>query len=87
MCFFSPPQYEIHNKCIDSAFELDSMQRQVGLLHIPVSTHPLLQSKSKTQFITNASLALSQSVWMVYSFHTANYFLEAKVTRSPSLWR
>lgn len=68
---------------IASPFELDGMQSQGGLLHIPVSAHPLPQSNSQAWFITNSSLAVSQSVWMVYSFNTANCLLEAKITRPP----
>lgn len=77
---FFPPQHEIHfNLYIATAwsFELVGMQSQVGLLHIPIATLPL------NRFIANLSVAVLQSVWIVYSFNMTDCLLEAKITRCP----
>lgn len=64
-------------------FELVDMESQVDLLHIPVFTHPSTQSNSKTQFIANFSLAVLQSVWMVYSFNKPNCYWKQKLLDPP----
>lgn len=79
-CFSFPPQHKIPVKFVYSY----SFSMWVGLcstfLYLPT---PPTQANSKTQFIPNSSVAVLQSVWMVYSFNTANYLLEAEITRTP----